>query len=297
MATWLNVLGPARVVLWLALLGCCEFASADDNPLLNDLVQTGVRISPQVTVQLPVPTMTEGMTAAEQRRAIELIGGERYNWDSLTRKSAVAPFVLKTSGVDKDPAVAARQVDLWFVAYGALKSLQGEQFLTNQLGSMDDDENQATAVLLEGDALTRRKLAVPQAPSDPRFITAKVTLLEKVQIQATTRTVATSGSDYVLAASTLASEFQHDADTPNIWLPLVRDAGGKLMPGKAQPYEGLASYLKATQLHEPKGALLIEYHLVFAEPRGWFNGSNLLRSKIPVVSQNVVRQIRRNLAQ
>ncbi|MFO0911975.1 MAG: hypothetical protein U0795_03380 [Pirellulales bacterium] len=272
-------------------------AAEDENGLLAELLKSGVQVSPRVTVRLPSPTLHEGMTAQQQRRAIESVAGDRYSWEALTRKSAVAPFVLKVTSNDDDPTVSARQIDLWFVAYGKLESLQGEQFLTDQLGSLEDDENEATAVLLTGEALTRRKLPVPVASSDPRFISAKVTLLEKVQIQATTRTVATSGQNHVLAASVLAAEFQKDAESPNVWRPLVRDASGKSTPGKAQPYDGLASYLQATRLQEPSGAMLLEYHLVFAEPRGWFNGSNLLRSKLPIVSQNLVRQIRRKLAE
>ena len=32
---------------------------------------------------------------------------------------------------------------------------------------------------------------------------------------------------------------------------------------------------------------------VFAEPTGWFEGANLLRSKLPLVVQNNVRNMRR----
>jgi hypothetical protein len=42
--------------------------------------------------------------------------------------------------------------------------------------------------------------------------------------------------------------------------------------------------------------LLIEVHMVFAEPKGWFEGRNLLRSKLPPVMQDSVRKFRRQLA-
>jgi hypothetical protein len=47
---------------------------------------------------------------------------------------------------------------------------------------------------------------------------------------------------------------------------------------------------------EPRGAILIEYHVAYAEPHGWFKGANLLQSKLPILAQTVVRKLRRNLA-
>jgi hypothetical protein len=36
--------------------------------------------------------------------------------------------------------------------------------------------------------------------------------------------------------------------------------------------------------------------VTFIEPREWFHGTNLLRSKLPIVAQDIVRKFRRNLA-
>ena len=63
--------------------------------------------------------------------------------------------------------------------------------------------------------------------------------------------------------------------------------------GPPQPYGGAGMYLKITKLHEPAGALFVEQHIVFAEPTGWFDGANLLRSKLPLVVQSNVRDMRR----
>jgi hypothetical protein len=54
--------------------------------------------------------------------------------------------------------------------------------------------------------------------------------------------------------------------------------------------------VKVTRLVEPAGALFVEYHLVFVEPRAWFGGANLLRSKVPILAQSEVRAFRRELA-
>ena len=46
---------------------------------------------------------------------------------------------------------------------------------------------------------------------------------------------------------------------------------------------------------QPSDAMLIEYHVVFEEPEAWFQGANLLSSKLPLVIQDVVRSFRRKL--
>ena len=43
--------------------------------------------------------------------------------------------------------------------------------------------------------------------------------------------------------------------------------------------------------------MFIEYHVAFIEPEGWFHGTNLLRSKLPIVAQEMVRKFRRNLGE
>ena len=48
-------------------------------------------------------------------------------------------------------------------------------------------------------------------------------------------------------------------------------------------------------LKEPANAILVEFHQVFVEPKKWFDGANLLRSKLPLVIQPEVRAFRREL--
>jgi hypothetical protein len=67
--------------------------------------------------------------------------------------------------------------------------------------------------------------------------------------------------------------------------------------GPARPYIGAAWYSKATKLQQPQGAVLFEYHIVFDEPEGWFNGANLLRSKLPLLVQDGVRKFRRRFSE
>ncbi|HTU21721.1 MAG TPA: hypothetical protein VMG10_27030 [Gemmataceae bacterium] len=49
-------------------------------------------------------------------------------------------------------------------------------------------------------------------------------------------------------------------------------------------------------MHEPKGALFIEYHLIYSEPQGWFSGADPLTTKLPAIIQAEVRTFRRELS-
>src|SRR5205814_1186239 len=89
--------------------------------------------------------------------------------------------------------------------------------------------------------------------------------------------------------------FGDDPEFPNRWRPISRDDDGKPVLGEAHPYGGAGAYIKITRLAEPAGALFVEYHLVFTEPKGWFGGANLLRSKVPILTQSEVRAFRREL--
>jgi hypothetical protein len=43
--------------------------------------------------------------------------------------------------------------------------------------------------------------------------------------------------------------------------------------------------------------LLVEAHFAFAEPRAWFDGAPILRSKLSLIAQDQIRRLRRELAE
>jgi hypothetical protein len=206
--------------------------------------------------------------------------------------------MLKISDDKASQQRVGRRVDLWFIAFGDLKSLASDEFLTRQIGlsGADSDQENGSRVKLLSDAdLARRGLPLPKAASDPRIVAAESTLLDRVRLTVTTRNVRTVTDQSVCVASILDEHFSSDKEFPNTWSPISRDNSGRRQIGVPQPYIGMGSYVKATRLVEPAGALFIEYHLAFAEPREWFQGTNLLRSKLPIVAQDAVRKFRRSL--
>ncbi len=293
--TLLRICVPALASLVTSLSG---LAAADvPNELLRTLRTAGVPIADGQIVRLPEPTLADGMTAAAQRQQIEAIAEGRNSWEDLTRRSVVAPFILKTSQDGSQQPGIARRVDLWFVAYGSLDTMAGDDFLSNQFKTASEDsEHASTARLLSDADLKKRGLPVPSAAEDPRYLAAETTLMERVRVSATTRSIKTRTAESLVVASILDPRFAADPEFPNRWRSILRDDAGSRQLGEPHPYGGLGSYVKATRLVEPQGAILIEYHVAYAEPQAWFNGANLLQSKLPILAQTAVRKLRRSLA-
>jgi hypothetical protein len=272
-------------------------AAAESNEILQRLLTSGVPIAEGETLKLPEPTLADGLTGTAQRERVEALAEGRNSWEDLTRHSVVAPFILKIAEEDSEQKNAGRHVDLWFIAYGSLETLANDGFLNDQFKTASDDAENASSARLLGEAdLKKRGMAVPSAVEDPRYVTAKATLLEKVRVSATTRSIKTQTAESLVVASILDSRFDADPEFPNCWQSISRDDAGNRHLGRPHTYAGLGSYVKATRLTEPNGAILIEYHVAYAEPGEWFNGANLLRSKLPILAQTVVRKLRRDLA-
>ena len=55
--------------------------------------------------------------------------------------------------------------------------------------------------------------------------------------------------------------------------------------------------MKVTKLIKPAGALFVEYHLIYDEPKGWFNGKDLLKTKLPIKTEGDVRGFRHQVTE
>jgi hypothetical protein len=270
------------------------------NPIYDALTGPGVKVSAQETLQLPKPALADGLTPPQTRQTIETLLAGKYDWETFTRQSVVSPFFLKISEGAAESGPIIRKIDMYFIAYGALDSLKGEDYLNRQLnltGSNGQSDSSGQVKLLKAEDLQKRGIAAGNRPEDPRWVAVSSTLLGKVRISLTTQNIKTDGKDSLIIASVADPRFERDAEYPNSWRSLTVDDAGQRQTGQPQPYAGLGSYVKATRLADPAGALFIEYHVAFIEPEGWFHGTNLLRSKLPIVAQEMVRKFRRNLAE
>ncbi len=266
------------------------------NPVWIELREQGVRVSDDQRQTLPAPSLGDGLSPADQAKVISGIVGSAYPLPRFLRASAVAPHILHQQLV-ADGSVPVRVVDAWFVAHGSLDAL-ADRALIDRVLRTDDDSDVATS----GETLTAAALAergIDRSGSDEgseAFSQGAFGLWKRVEVQAVLHTYASQCQGSVLVAAMIDHRFDRDAQFPNQWRSLSLDPAGQVVRGEAHTYAGMGMYLKATRLAEPAGALLLEWHLAFAEPRQWFDGANLIGAKLPAIVQSRVRALRRELA-
>jgi hypothetical protein len=285
-------------MIWIVMFTAAAVARGGDAPnvILEQLLKKGVAAGDQ-TVLLPVPTMPDGLDATAQGAAIAQIADENHPVDSLLRKSIVSPFMLRLSGGDGQPAAGPIQrVDVWFVVYGRLDAVKDETLWKPGPAGADNASNgdvqTSRAAILTKEELQARHI---EDPADQRHLTTELSLFNRVRLSATMQALQTRTAESVMVAGILDPRFAADQQFPNSWRSLSRDDAGRQTVGDPQPYRALGWYVKVTQLREPAGSLFAEFHAAFEEPKGWFNGENFLRSKLPLVAQDGVRKFRRKL--
>lgn len=274
-----------------------------DNSLLDALLQTGVTLSDGSSVKLPPPTMPDGLGTAGQQAAIARLANANHPVDELMRRSIVAPFelVIRPIGTAAGRALA-RGVDVHFVVYGNWEAINSREFLeslTNLMGSRRQAPQSPASGFLSRDALSKRGIAFsPRAGREEGAYFTTVSMFDRVELRATRHVVITRLPASATIAARIDPRFNSDAEYPNQWRSMKRDLDNPqdVAFGPPQTYTSAGFYGKITRLAEPGDAMLVEYHVVFEEPEAWFQGANLLSSKLPLVIQDVVRSLRRKMA-
>jgi hypothetical protein len=280
----------------LVLAGLLAAAAGHEqaNPLYRALREAGVAVGAKAKAKLPEPALPDGLDARAQQAVLKTLAGRDYAVTDLLENTPVAPYISKIRALTpSDPQAPAYGLDLWFVAYGDLETLTKKEFLESLLRS---GRKEARVQVLDRAALAKRGLpAATEGGPEERYTHAVVALLDRVQVSATTRTALSRTPESLLFATQIDPRFTDDQAFPNHWRALTRD-NEKSPAGPPYPYDSAASYLKVTRLAEPRGALFVEYHLIYTEPVRWFDGANLLRSKLPTLMQSEVRSFRGRLA-
>ena len=128
---------------------------------------------------------------------------------------------------------------------------------------------------------------------------------KRVRVEGTAHTVETVTNDSGTMAGIVDPRFNQHEKFPNQWQPILRNANGGIQKnangqpqlGPPVPYDSAGGYMKVTKLVQPAGALFVEYHLVYDEPQGWFNGRDLLRAKLRLKTEGDVRSFRKQVMQ
>ena len=225
----------------------------------------------------------------------------KFPYDEFVRDSRTARFRIDLKSVKNNSGDRTGQtVDVWFVAYGTLQAIEENELLDElgkwnrkKAGQQDEDLDRPVSK----QELAKRNIitATDEEELVERYGYFDAPLLNKVQVIGVTRSILTQGERSTLWAIVLDDRFAGDQDFPNQWRSLKRNDLGEVEMGPAQPYSGFGGYVKVNELVAPEGALLVEMHIAFDEPQGWFGGANLLRTKLPLAIQENVRTFRKRL--
>lgn len=274
-----------RCCLCLVLATVTVLVQAEEVP---PIWKTPVDIGGQ-SVSLPEPSFDDAMDADRQEQVLGEVAG-KYPLDLFLRDSIVAPFRLERENIKNQQGErVGHRVDVWFVVHGSLQTIRDGKLFESMLDvTAEADNDPDTGSALSDEQLAARGIKTPAGDGGGRgFYRFSVDVIDRVRVEGVVLADIQSTESSHFASVFLDDRFAEDQEFPNRWRPRGSDAA------VAFPYRGLAAYAKATRLRGHDGAILVECHAVVHEPREWFNGPNLLSSKLPLVTQDTVRKFRR----
>ena len=213
---------------------------------------TGVPIADGEIVKLPEPTLADGMTAAAQRRQIEAIAEGRNSWEDLTRRSVVAPFLLKNlagrfragqGNWDAASTCGSSPTEAWtpWLATSFSAPIQSgcrgfrKCFVGPAAGRCGPEET---------------RLACPVGGRGSAIRGGRGDSAGASPVSATTRSIKTRTAESLLVASVLEPRFAADAEYPNRWRSISRDDAGNRQLGEPHTYQRVGLL---RQGHTPRG--------------------------------------------
>jgi hypothetical protein len=246
----------------------------------------------QASASLPPPILLDGQSEADQQAAILKVAGSERMRTEMLRDSVTAPYILKVHDEPSDQAIL-RRVDLWFVVRGDLDKLDPLRLAGESSGQAVDVGNMRfESRVLKSDELKKHGLS-SQSEHDLSswFVFVKGRLLGRVGFQATDEAMASRAEKSMVVAARASAVFEEPGPLSNRWWTIAEGEAGP-----EQPFAGGLCYAKISRLKAPDDALFVEIHSAFSEPRGWFHGEPILRSKFSLIARDQVRKLRRELA-
>jgi len=276
-----------------------DAAPASPHPVVAQLIEEGLALEGDAVVKVTAPLVTPQMAAAEQEQALKnLLGTSLYARYLADRIVAPQKIIVKTEQkLGRQGAI--RRLDQYFVVYGDLAMIQEEglmnDFMAKEKKAQEDEEPQPFEEYMQ------RRLSEGEseevADGEAYLYRFRMPLLDKVMISGLIRGQSYSQDDLLVESAVSSPDLLADADDPTVWQAIPRGAKNDQALGAPKPWRGLAGYMQVTPLKFMPGALLVECHGVLVEPTGWFGGRTLLASKLPAVTEQNVRKLRRKLKQ
>lgn len=255
-------------------------------------LQEGTQFTEEVSASLPAPISldTDPGKAKEQLETLaSKHGWKRFSWNSVN-----APVLIKIQAIeDENNNSIGHQVYSAFVAYAPVEKLRDEQLMEATFGKVEQEaKKEATSLQkLEPDDLEALSLNA-DLPDGEAYARITFPILKKVIVNGIINMQTRDTGRAVQLAWKLQSDIEKE---PATWYAMKPNAVGTLVPTEPKEYQGLAGYMSVTQTGIDENQLLIETHLLIHEPKDWFSGSRLLRSKLATLMQENARSLRRKL--
>lgn len=267
-----------------------DLPNHDRNGIFKSAVSDGIA-SGDSRLKLPEPTFRDGQSADEQKAAIVKLAGSTRGADEMMQASLSAPHKFRTTDLKGDRATI-RSGDLYFILRGFdVDEIQPTEAFRKFRGESVDAANMRFKVqLLTSDDL---KGGASPVPSDSEWLTHSTgRLLDRISVESTDRIAASRSTDSLIFATRTDPAFSREGKYPNRWSTITLKSTGDVF-GPSESYVGGIGYVKLTKLQGQKNAVIVEAHFAFVEPKEWFGGEPILRSKFGLISQDQVRRMRR----
>lgn len=289
-----------KLIVLLTL--CLCFANSDtvlhaQSPsLLTQVAGVGIDIPQLGKTPVAMPSLQGSQTETDRTAALKSIAGGA-GWKRFSRNSVVAPVSIDMDYLkDASGTRLGHSVHFAFVVHASLETLKDKDLMKQMFGEEQSEAQKPDeeAKEMESQEVTDADLAKLEITPDDQtsFASVGFPLLDKVQLRGVLQLQQAVENDTIVLTMAVDPRFQDR----NAWSPL---SDGQ-RPTDWRPYQGAAGYLSVTRLNESDGkglsaACLLESRFVIYEPVDWFSGSNLLRSKLPLMLQESARSLRRKL--
>jgi hypothetical protein len=300
--------GTNLAVLLIATMPIGLFQAESEhagNPVLQSLKTEGFKVGKAVAT-FPQPLWNDGDSAEQQKIALRKAAGSGSRMNELLRDSVTAPNLLKLRDLKTDDESIVRVADILFAVHADFDSLDFDRLQrvldreeAVEAGNMRFESKKVPKEALHLDEFApNEKKPAENAGFEESFIHIEGRLLDRIGFETTERVTATKSSKSIVVAARTLSKINEKAKYPNLWRKILLTPGGRPnAPGPARRYAGGASVLKISKYQPIENTLIVEVHLVFAEPKEWFDGAPTLRSKIGLAVQDQTRRLRREIAE
>lgn len=290
--------------------------------LLRQMTTTGIALTADVSYTLAEPTFVsitgEPIDPAMARQSLTQIAGPQ-GVPRFTRNSVVAPLAVRTDAIsDAAGQRIGHCIDVTFVVHQSIAEIRQSKVLDNFKSEPDADVEGESVTFADGDTAdefetTMTRSLTPAELSQYGVIVDKdsealgylqLPLLGKVVLRGVARarrSVWSSEDPSAPVILTWLLDSRFGSETPradsiaNQWRAIETTEVGQRVLGPPHRYQGLGGYVAISPLPGDAAASIVQIRFILHEPAGWFHGGNQLRSKLPLLIQDRVRHIRREL--